>query len=171
MHAVPCKSYGANLRQPRPSTHRPAHPPIPEHSLSAEKPAGRIGVCRLRQQYGRSGPQAKASHEARVSAHLIACSQSQPITWLWAKNAYPKWNPGKWNQRLKPAVLWWLCFDPYPLGRPRLRVASLLTPSNPTCPSHLPACQHAVSPHQVHCQAEIPGLRRQAQPANHQATS
>ena len=24
--------------------------------------------------------------------------------WLWVKNAYPKWNPGKWNQRLKPAV-------------------------------------------------------------------
>ena len=24
--------------------------------------------------------------------------------WLWVKNGYPKWNPGKWNQGLKPAV-------------------------------------------------------------------
>ena len=32
----------------------------------------------------------------------------------WVKTAYPKWNPGKWNQRLKPAVFWWFHFDPYP---------------------------------------------------------
>ena len=36
------------------------------------------------------------------------------IIWLWVKNAYPKWNPGRWNQRLKPAVPWWLYFDQYP---------------------------------------------------------
>ena len=24
------------------------------------------------------------------------------------EHRYPKWNPGKWNQRLKPAVPWWL---------------------------------------------------------------
>ena len=24
--------------------------------------------------------------------------------WLWVKNMYPKWNPGKWNQGLKPVV-------------------------------------------------------------------
>ena len=24
------------------------------------------------------------------------------------KHRYPKWNVGKWNQGLKPAVLWWL---------------------------------------------------------------
>ena len=35
-------------------------------------------------------------------------------TWLWVRNAYPKRNPGKWNQRLKPAVPWWFYFDPYP---------------------------------------------------------
>ena len=29
--------------------------------------------------------------------------------WLWVKNGYPKWNPGKWNQGPKPAVPW--CFD------------------------------------------------------------
>ena len=24
--------------------------------------------------------------------------------WVWVKNRYPKWNPGKWKQGLKPAV-------------------------------------------------------------------
>ena len=33
--------------------------------------------------------------------------------WLWVKNAYPKWNPDTWNQRLEPAVPWWVYFDPY----------------------------------------------------------
>ena len=28
--------------------------------------------------------------------------------WLWVKNRYPKWNPGKWTHGLKPAVPW--CF-------------------------------------------------------------
>ena len=35
--------------------------------------------------------------------------------WVWVKNrGTPKWNPGKWKQRLKPAVPWWLYFDPHP---------------------------------------------------------
>ena len=33
--------------------------------------------------------------------------------WPWVRDAYPKWNHGKWNQRLNPAVPWWLHFDPY----------------------------------------------------------
>ena len=33
--------------------------------------------------------------------------------WLWVKHAYPKWNPDKWNQRLKPVVPWWVYVDPY----------------------------------------------------------
>ena len=33
--------------------------------------------------------------------------------WLWVKR-YPNWNPGKWKHGLKPAVPWWLNFDPYP---------------------------------------------------------
>ena len=37
--------------------------------------------------------------------------------WLWVKNMSPKWNPGKWNQRLKPPVPCWFDFDPYPYGR------------------------------------------------------
>ena len=24
------------------------------------------------------------------------------VSWLWVKNGYPKWNPGKWKQRQKP---------------------------------------------------------------------
>ena len=35
-----------------------------------------------------------------------------------AKNRYPKWNPGKWNQRLNPADPWWLNFDPLPFLSP-----------------------------------------------------
>ena len=30
------------------------------------------------------------------------------------KNRYPKWNPSKWKHGPKPAVPWWLNFDPYP---------------------------------------------------------
>ena len=30
--------------------------------------------------------------------------QPLQLTWLWVKNRYPKWDPGKWKSRLKPAV-------------------------------------------------------------------
>ena len=36
--------------------------------------------------------------------------------WLWVKNRYLKWNPGKWRHGPKPAVPWWFNFDPYPNG-------------------------------------------------------
>ena len=29
-------------------------------------------------------------------------------SWVWVKNRYPKWNPGKWKHGLKPAVPWGL---------------------------------------------------------------
>ena len=32
-------------------------------------------------------------------------------TGSWVKTRYPEWNPGKWNQRLKPAVPGWFNFD------------------------------------------------------------
>ena len=35
--------------------------------------------------------------------------------WVWVKNRYPEWNPGKWKQRLQPVVSWWSNFDPYPI--------------------------------------------------------
>ena len=35
-------------------------------------------------------------------------------TWVWVENRYPKWNPGRWKHGLKPAVVWWFHFDPYP---------------------------------------------------------
>ena len=31
--------------------------------------------------------------------------------WVWVKNRYPNWNPGKWKQRLKPVVPWWIDFE------------------------------------------------------------
>ena len=37
-----------------------------------------------------------------------------PGIWLWVKNRYPKRNPAKWKQGLKPAVPCWFNFDPYP---------------------------------------------------------
>ena len=44
--------------------------------------------------------------------------------WEWFKHRYPKWNPGKWNQGLKPTVSWCLNFDPYPyVGQLALRLA------------------------------------------------
>ena len=36
------------------------------------------------------------------------------MTWLWVRNRYPKWKPGKWERGLKPAVPWWFSFDPCP---------------------------------------------------------
>ena len=35
-------------------------------------------------------------------------------TWLWVKNRYHKWTPVEWKEGLKPAVPWWINFDPYP---------------------------------------------------------
>ena len=29
---------------------------------------------------------------------------SHGVIWLWVKNWYPEWNPGKWTHGLKPAV-------------------------------------------------------------------
>ena len=46
---------------------------------------------------------------------LRMLSKTESI-WVWVKNRYTKWNPGKWTQRLKPAVPLWLHFDPYPYG-------------------------------------------------------
>ena len=39
-----------------------------------------------------------------------------PTIWLWVNNAYPTWNPDKWNQSLKPAVqfLWWFLVLTHP---------------------------------------------------------
>ena len=46
---------------------------------------------------------------------------------LWRKanvavgqKKYPKWNPGKWTHRLKPAVPRWWIFDPYPCSDNRV---------------------------------------------------
>ena len=33
------------------------------------------------------------------------------VIWVWVKNRYPKWNPGKWKHGLKPEVLCWFYVD------------------------------------------------------------
>ena len=56
-------------------------------------------------------------------------SPGAPRIWQWVKNWYPNWKPGKWSQGLKPAVFWWLNFDPYPFLFPsaRLTMVSVAT--------------------------------------------
>ena len=47
---------------------------------------------------------------------------------MWVKNRYPKWNPCKWKQGLKPAVPWTFNFDPYPYEQ----LLSVASPRNTT---------------------------------------
>ena len=47
--------------------------------------------------------------------------------WLWVKNRYPKWNPGKWEHGPKPEAPWFN-FDPYPC-----RIRFLDSPKWPRC--------------------------------------
>ena len=54
----------------------------------------------------------------RPSKSAVLASLYLFLSWLWVKNGYPKWNPGKWNQGLKPAVKWCFNFEPYPVGTP-----------------------------------------------------
>ena len=86
----------------------------------------------------------KASHPTVISEG----------TWLWVKNMYPKWTPGKWKYGPKPAVPWWFNFDPDPSGRsPRevpMRCPGQLSnsrflvqvdpPNNANLPSFNPFC-------------------------------
>ena len=61
------------------------------------------------------------------------------------QNWYPTWNPAKWNQRLKPAVPWWLIFDPHPSvsQQPWEGMTKLDTPRK----KHgLDVCHRAVAP-------------------------
>ena len=64
--------------------------------------------------------------------------------WLWVKHGYPTWNPGKWNQRLKPAVPRWLNFDPHPCvlrGEMVIRMNSLFSFGSPVDPTQCLECQ------------------------------
>ena len=45
--------------------------------------------------------------------HLLAVLF--PLEMGVGQNRYPKWSPGQWKKRLKPAVLWWFNFDPHPM--------------------------------------------------------
>ena len=48
------------------------------------------------------------------------------MKWLWGKNRYPKWNPGKWKHGPKPVVPWWFHFDPHP-NRPDKHLSTIQT--------------------------------------------
>ena len=58
-----------------------------------------------------------------IRAQRWRCRQS-PLSWLWVKNRYPKWNLGKWKHGLKPAVRWWFKFDPYPAFKGHVKTGS-----------------------------------------------
>ena len=74
----------------------------------------------LNQQYLINFEVASPKHASSFRAstrelhELVQRSCSISHTWLWVKNMYPKWNPGKWKHGLKPAVPWWCNFDADP---------------------------------------------------------
>ena len=47
------------------------------------------------------------------------CIGGPDFIWPWVKNGCPKWNPGKWNHGLKPAVPCWLLLTHTHFGRGR----------------------------------------------------
>ena len=52
-----------------------------------------------------------------VTSERFSAKDREPgpnTIWLWVKNRYPKWNPGKCKYGRKPAGPWWLNFDPHP---------------------------------------------------------
>ena len=73
----------------------------------ASKLAGAIGKETWNEPFGDDYTQRAASFAVYFGPNCM-------VMWLWVKNTYPKWNPGKWKQGLKPGVLWWIHFDPYP---------------------------------------------------------
>ena len=61
---------------------------VPQLSLTSRAGPGALGLCGLNRE-------APGPPEARQVA-----PQGDMFRWPCVKNAYPKWNPGKWNQRL-----------------------------------------------------------------------
>ena len=56
----------------------------------------------------------KGGQKKRMDEGNSVALRKRKCKWLWVKNRYPKWNPGKWKHGPKLAVPWWLNFDPYP---------------------------------------------------------
>ena len=56
----------------------------------------------IRQSALHSGTFARNPHQQKYTHVYIVCVYI--YIWLWIKNAYPNWNPGKWNPKLKPAA-------------------------------------------------------------------
>ena len=59
---------------------------------------------------------------ARSSAAYLVCTASYVSMWLWVKNRYPKWNPGKWQHGQTPVVPRWFNVDPHPCGHASLGI-------------------------------------------------
>ena len=83
--------------------------PFPQHSRSLELPRLKeSSKAAKREPHG--VPQTEPSDESTAPTEIRF-----PVSiWLWVKNRYPKWNPGKSNQGLKPVVPWWFIFHSYP---------------------------------------------------------
>ena len=85
--------------------------------LSRHPSCGRREFHGLRLRGSGSGSGSCRGHDAagllnpgRLSPRYVAVGQKSGSQLL---------NPGKWNQRLKPAAPWWFYFDPYPNMSPQ----------------------------------------------------
>ena len=58
------------------------------------------------------GPTGYTQNICSDSAHICSTLINKHM-WLWVNNRGPKWNPGKWKSRPKPAQLWVLIFEPH----------------------------------------------------------
>ena len=70
------------------------------------------GLCKW--QSGRAEACEPGEAGGRCSQGRRGLQAQMVHRWLWVKDRYPKWNPGKWKHGLKPVVSWWFNFDPYP---------------------------------------------------------
>ena len=90
------------------------------HTCQAQNPARQLWGQFRRPPFATAlkfgQPLAFLARDSQCTMPRQECISQKKTKWLWVKNRYPKWNPGTWNQRLKPAVCWWLYFDPHPRG-------------------------------------------------------
>ena len=77
---------------------------------------------------------------AACSAHESTSVKHGVLMWLWVKNRYPKWNPGKWKHGPTPVVPWWFNFEPCPNNSQNVVSTSWLKLSIPKAPLGDPRC-------------------------------
>ena len=62
--------------------------------------------------------EAPVRHHGVGACRVGPCPAKGGCYWLRVKYGNPKMAcPSKWKHGLKPAVVWWFNFDPYPLGQ------------------------------------------------------